>query len=84
MWMSWVSRGQVARLRQDPQRAKASTRNYQVVELGGTEYWRLPEAGLKKYQHVLTVTIKLGYYGDNAALGWRHPIPRYLRPTRTQ
>jgi hypothetical protein len=85
MWLSWYSRGQTSRLAPSPYGRKAlNTRNHQAVQADSTEYWRFPASALAQYEHALVVHVILGYYGDQAALGWRHRIPRYLLPTRPE
>lgn len=81
MWLSWSSQGQATRLRQDPNRALSSSRNYLAVESTGTEYWKLPDEALNHHNHTLAVHIRLAYYSNLNPLARRCRIPRYLLPT---
>jgi len=81
MRLSWTSSGQATRLRQDPNRNRSDTRNYQSVESSDSEYWKLPDSALERYDHTLAVHLDLSYYSNPDALARRHRIPRHLLPT---
>lgn len=81
MRLSWTSSGQATRLWQDPNRNRSDTRNYQSVESSDSEYWKLPDSALERYDHTLAVHLDLSYYSNPDALARRHRIPRHLLPT---
>lgn len=78
MLLTWTSRGQTSRLRQDPNRRTIRTRNFLTVESSDTEYWKLPETALARHDHIATLTVSLAYYHLPGGRG----VPRYLRPSR--
>jgi hypothetical protein len=82
MRVTWSSRGQETGWQRDPNKTRAATRNYLPLEVSASETMDLLDKALTRYEHALTVTIRLGYYANRNARLRPHRMPRYLFPTR--
>jgi hypothetical protein len=82
MRVTWSSRGQATGWLGDPNKKRPTTREYVAVEVSESGVRELLEEALARYEHALTVTIKLAYYSNPNARAWRHRVPRNILPTR--
>jgi len=83
MLVTWCSRGQETGRRGDPNKQRPTSRGYVAVEVSESGVVQMLAEVLARYEHALTVTIRLAYYSNPNARVWRHRIPHYLIPTRT-